>query len=86
LNLRLEVGLSEHSPLLLFQKNAGGSSFFEGTSAQCFKVWCAEVVGDEDSVGIFLMNVSDRRKRMLHRMVTAFPRECPQQKNIQPGG
>lgn len=31
-------------------------AFFQGTSAQCFKAGCAEVAGDVDSAGIFLMN------------------------------
>lgn len=61
-------------------------AFFQGTSAQCFKAGCAEVAGDVDSAGIFLMNFSTRKKIMLHRIVMAFPVECPQQKNVQPGG
>lgn len=61
-------------------------AFFQGTSAQCFKAGCAEVAGDVDSAGIFLMNFSTRKKIMLHRIVTAFPVECPQQKNVQPDG
>ena len=86
-NLRLKGCLSEHSPLLLsFKNDTGHSCFFQDTSAQCFKAWCAEVVGDADSAVIFPINVPGRKKIMLHKIVTAFPGECPQQKKIEPGG
>lgn len=76
--LRNQVCLSEHSLLLLsFKNDTSHSNFFQGTLAWCFKAWCAEVIGDEDSAGIFLVNVSCRKKIVLHRIVIAFPGECP---------
>lgn len=55
-------------------------SLFQGTSAHCLRAWYAEVVGDTDLAGICLMNVCGRKKIMLHRMITDFPGEYPQQK------
>lgn len=55
-------------------------SFFQGTSAHCFKEWHPEVEGHTDLAGICLMNVCSRKKIMLHRMITDFLGEYPQQK------